>query len=106
MESKFIYLDCRISAGMFSSECVFELTLSSGEHYFGIAPRNYCRKPNGQPLAAGSPKNKESISGKIAARLIRNGGDVALVAIPDGEAVEVPAGIVSPRELETSHVPV
>ena len=105
METKFIYLEARISAGMFSGECVFELELSSGERYSGFAPRHYCRKANGKPLAAGSPK-KESIDGKIAARLIRNGGGVAYVAIPDGEAVEVPAEIVSPREPETSHVPV
>ena|SRR5256885_2103794 len=106
MDSKFIYLDCDISAGMFSGECVFELELSSGERYSGFAPRHYCRKPNGQPLPAGTPRERQTIKGKIAARLIRNGGDVAYVAIPDGEAVEVPAGIISPREPETSHVPV
>ena len=106
MQTKFIYLEARLSAGMFSGECVFELELSSGEQYSGFAPRHYCRKPNGQPLAAGSPREKQTIKGKIAARLIRNGGDVAYVAIPDGEAVEVPAGIVSQREPETSHVPV
>lgn len=106
MDSKFVYLECRISAGMFSGECVFDVELSSGEHYVGIAPRHYCRKPNGHPLPVGTPRQKQSIKGKIAARLIRNGGDVAYVAIPDGEAVEVPAGIISPREPETAHVPV
>jgi hypothetical protein len=106
METRFIYLEARISPGAFSGECVFELKLSSGEHYVGLAARNYCRQPDGQPLASGSPKEKQTIKGKIAARLIRNGGDVAYVAIPDGEAVEVPAGIISPREPETSHVPV
>lgn len=105
METRFIYLEARISPGAFSGECVFELKLSSGEHYVGLAPRNYCRQPDGEPLPAGSPK-KEGINGKVAARLIRNGGDIAYVAIPDGEAVEVPAGIISPREPETSHVPV
>ena len=105
METRFIYLEARISPGAFSGECVFELKLSSGEHYVGLAPRNYCRQPDGEPLPAGSPK-KEGINGKVAARLIRNGGDIAYVAIPDGEAVEVPAGIISQREPETSHVPV
>ena len=106
MQTRFIYIEARLLAGMFSGECVFELELSSGERYSGIAPRHYCRKPNGQPLAAGSPRENQSIKGKIAARLIRNGGGVAYVAIPDGEAVEVPAGKISPREPETSHVPV
>src|SRR2546423_14282638 len=94
METRFIYLEARISPGAFSGECVFELKLSSGEHYVGLAPRNYCRQPDGEPLPAGSPK-KEGINGKVAARLIRNGGGITDVALPRGEGVGGPGGIIS-----------
>jgi len=106
MNAKFVYLECQISAGAFSDECVFELKLASGDEYIGIAPRKYCRTEDGHQLASDSLQKQSTITGKIAARLIRNGGDVAVVAIPDGEAVEVSAGIVSQREPETSHVSV
>src|SRR5438046_8213471 len=101
METRFIYLEARISPGAFSGECVFELKLSSGEHYVGLAPRNYCRQPDGEPLLAGSPK-KEGINGKVAARLIRKGGDIAYVAIHDGEELVAPAGVISKQKTVTT----
>src|SRR2546423_12979176 len=95
METRFIYLEARISPGAFSGECVFELKLSSGEHYVGLAPRNYCRQPDGEPLPAGSPK-KEGINGKVAARLIRNGGGIPGGALSDGGGGRGPPRIISP----------
>lgn len=92
MQGQQVFLKCEISMGGFSGERVFELSTTSGSDYAGIAPVAYCRRDDGSCYNVHEPRSKER--GKVMARLIRNGGNEAFVAIPDGEAISVSEDIV------------
>src|SRR5262245_39198683 len=85
-----IRIECEISAGAFSQECVIEFDLATGEKHIATAPRHYCYTPKGQPLTPGQPAPGQSIKGQVAARVIREEGEGILASIPDGEVVLVP----------------
>jgi hypothetical protein len=93
-----------LSQGAFSGEMVFTKETVNQGPYVGIAPRRDCRKENGQPIAENELNQKQEIGGKLVTRLIANGGEIARIALPDGEAVTVPVTLISEREPEFSHV--
>jgi hypothetical protein len=103
MIAKNILIVCQISTGVFSGERMFEVQLADGSQtYSGIAPLHYFRKEDGGELTASDPPGNNTIKGTLTARLVRNGGKTALVAIPDGEAITVPADIIH----EPKYVPI
>jgi len=103
MDTRRIFLSCQLSQGSFSGEVIFEVQTVAHGAYVGIAPRRDCFKPDGQNWQAYELPSGESAEGEIATHLIANGGEIARVALPDGEAVEVSATLVSERQSETSH---
>ena len=105
MTSRRIYLECQLSQGSFSGEVVFEVETIGDGTYVGVAPKRDCFKPNGQLFELDElPQNGSTVKGKIATTLVANGGDVARIALPDGEDVKVSAALISERESEISHV--
>jgi hypothetical protein len=92
-----VFVRCKLSRSAFASERVFAIKTATGSTYNGIAPVIYCFKANGAPLRAAEPKGPQSV-GKVAARIVSNGGNKAVVAVPSGETIEVPTDIVSQRE--------
>ena len=94
MANESIRLNCNISRGAFSGERVFEIRLASGE-YTGVAPLHYFQKIDGGELMASEPPPNNTMAGTLSAKLITmQRGEIAFVAIPDGEAVTVPASNV------------
>lgn len=106
MNTRRIYLLCDLSQGSFSGEVVFEVAVQNqNTSYVGVAPKRDCFKLDGQPFGENElPSGENVIQGKLATRLIANGGNVARVALPDGEAVMVSAELILEREPESSHV--
>jgi hypothetical protein len=87
-----VLLACRLSRSGFSGERVFRVTLAggSGEHV-GVAPVDYCKTPDGEPIGDDQPAQKNS-EGLVEGLLIENGGDTAHIATPDGETITVDVG--------------
>lgn len=103
--SQKVWVDCQISRSAFSSERVFEISQTDGKVYVGVAPAHYLRNENGEALRLDEPAENETINGQIFAIVVKNGGDTARIAIPDGEAVIVNIQQVK-RAREKDHVPV
>jgi hypothetical protein len=106
MDTRRIFVACQLSQGAFSGELVFTIETTDSGRYVGLAPRRDCRKENGDSIRENELAHDAEIREKLATRLIANGGAVARVALPDGEAVKVPLGLVSEREAEIPHVSV
>jgi len=76
---------CNLYSGAFSGEAVFAVdTIRGNEPYEGVAAKHYVTPQDG--LSSESPT-----IGFVRVKVIRNGGDTALVATPGGEAIEVSA---------------
>ncbi len=102
----FVYAECRLSSGSFSGECVFEIDMVGGRIYAGLAPRRDCRNKLGEKLRPNEPEDDKKIEGKVAARVVQNGGEEATIAIPDGEVITVPVALLSNRPAEQPNVPI
>lgn len=103
-----IALACRISRGGFSDERVFEIDTPDGV-FSGVVSRRYCWGPNDQLLEEGEPPLGETISGKIAAKVIEfdEATRTLLVSVPDGQVITVGASAVLIRPGEVGiNVPV
>jgi hypothetical protein len=105
MISRRIYLACQLTQGSFSGEIIFEVETLDKGRYVGVAPRRDCVHANGDKIDANELEGQE-IDGKIATLLIGNGGDIARVALPDGESIKVPVSLISEREPEIASVSV
>ena len=81
-------LTCQLYKGAFSKEVVFSFETAAKVNYEGIAPTHYASPTD-------NLQKEKPVDGKIKVQVITNGGDTALVAIPDGEAVRVPASSVT-----------
>jgi len=92
-----IFVRCSIEAGAFSGERVIGVRLVESGKYLGVAPIDYCYTREGQQLATTTIREKTD-NGKLAARLVRDVGDSALIYMPDGETIEVPAEEVEERK--------
>lgn len=104
MRSDFLKtIKCTISRGGFSDERVF--TLSNG--YEGVASRQYFWRDDGRALEEGEPPIDQRIEGWVAVRIVevREPGPV-LVALPDGESIEVSLDVLTSRPRVGEHVPV
>lgn len=103
-----VLLACRISRGGFSGERVFRLSLADGTEHVGVAPVGYFfhRGDRPKPIEPNEPPHKgQPIEGLIAGRIVVNGGDTALVAVPDGETIEVKLDRIA-FERRAAYVPV
>ena len=98
-DRQLVALPCKLSAGMFSSERVFAVTMANGQVYHGIAPRHFCWNKQGHPLA--EHEAAQEVDGKVAAKVVEEleAGQVA-VEVPDGEVIAVPKGHVLRRPTE------
>jgi hypothetical protein len=106
MNSRRIYVNCTLFRGSFSGEMLFSiLTIDQGE-YVGVAPRRDTLTRENETIRENSTIPENGIAGKLAARLIGNGGDIARVALPDGEAINVSVNEISEREPDLAHVSV
>src|SRR5665213_177219 len=104
MNTRRIFVNCMLFRGSFSGEMVFSLdTIDNGE-YVGIAPRRDTLRRTDERIEAEEALQESGIEGKLVARLIANRGDIARVALPDGEAVKVSVSEISEREPEIAHV--
>ncbi len=99
-----VALPCKISAGGFSDEITFKISVSDGE-YLGTASKRYFWRENDEPI--GELEVGTWTKGKMAARVLQKEDDRhVLVSIPDGEVVSVDQArlLERPSELE-EHVP-
>lgn len=108
MNTSRIYLACSLSRGSFSGEVIFRCDMFNSERYTGVAPLVQCRSKDDSRLHLNDlPANsQETLDGKVVASLIKNGGKIARVALPDGEAIEVSIDLVSERVEKGMYVPV
>ena len=97
MMSGYVNVKCVILCSAFSGERVFQLDTASGEEFVGVAPLGFCAKKDGTPLSRGEPAPSQSLDGVVRARIIRNGGNKARVAFPDGEDAEVSLDLLAER---------
>ena len=103
MNTRRIYVKCMLFPGSFSGEVVFSIEGIEPEKYDGIAPRRSCATVNNFPVDV-IPAS--GIEGKVVAVLVANGGQIARVALPDGEAIKVNVNMISEREMEIADVSV
>ncbi len=80
-------MSCNLYQGAFSGEAVFEVKTIDGDSYQGIAPRHYVKPA--------TELSKEPVPGVVAVRVVKNGGNEARVTMPDGETIDVHAGIIN-----------
>lgn len=99
MNTRRIFVNCRLSRGSFSGELIFDVDTTNGV-YNGIAPLGYCHKLNGETFAEHELVGDMEVAGKLVARLVAIGDDYARVSLPDQEAVIVAIALVSEREPE------
>lgn len=98
--SKLKALPCTISQGSVSDECAFEIRLSGGTVYSGVAPKYYFWDNQGRQLDMDEPGAGRDIPGRVAARLLEESKGTALVSIPDGHVVAVDASTIADRPTE------
>ena len=99
-QTRLIAIPCKISRGVVSDERAFEVTLSGGALYAGVAPVYYFWTQEGSRLGPNEPGGDREISGKIAARLLERPNGTALVSIPDGAVIPVESKSIAPRPSE------
>jgi hypothetical protein len=99
-QTRLIALPCKISQGVVSDERAFEVALSDGVAHVGVAPVYYFWNQDDQRLGPNEPGDDQEIRGKIAARLLDRRNGTALVSIPDGSVVQVPANSITGRPTE------
>lgn len=96
------WLPCTIARGGFSDELVFRVPLDRGDDLVGVAPRGYCRLPDGTPIPAGRPAKDEELAGLIACRpLPADGRPTVPVSLPDGQVVLAHPKAVRPAPAES-----
>jgi hypothetical protein len=93
MQSGSAYVKCLLSRGPFSGERIFDIELADGARYVGIAPRQSCLI-GGRQVNLDEPRPDETVPAMLDAYFVRNGGENAVILIPDGERVEVPVQAV------------
>jgi hypothetical protein len=103
-----IALRCRISRGGFSGERIVDIPLAAGGTYRAIAPHHYCWTREGRGLQGDEPARGQAIDGLVAARWLQEElGNRAVVSVPDGETLVVPAEALTGRPTAEGvpHVP-
>lgn len=103
-----VAVHCRISQGAFSDELVFEIDQpGQPEPYVGAASRQYFWNIAGVPFGEGEPAAGTQVRGLVAARNLKDRDSRIIVAIPDGEVIQVDKGQIRPRPAEPARdVPV
>ena len=90
-----VLVRCTLARSAFSGERVFKISRPSNNEYIGVAPLTSCYDERKQRLSAAQPRESTRIDGFVSARIVRNGGEEAVVLIPDGEMINVPLGLVA-----------
>lgn len=89
-----IFVQSRLSRSAFSGERVFHLA-TTPEEYIGLAPLGTCYDAEKTPLPPEQPTSDSVLSGFVSARVLSNGGEMALILAPDGEKVEIPQDLIA-----------
>jgi hypothetical protein len=101
-----VLLRCRISRGGFSGERVFRIPQAdSSEEHIGAASVDYCSHIDRTPIEFEEPAKGDRIDGLVEARVIENGGDTVIVALPDGETIRTKTDQVAYRP-KADYVPI
>ena len=87
MATQFAEMACSLYKSAFSGEVVFAVAMFGGGVYEGISPKHYA--------TIETELSTEPTPGFVKVRVIRNGGEKALVLMPDGEAIEIPVATVN-----------
>src|SRR5437868_3254185 len=83
-----VLLRCWLTRGGFSGERVFRLIQAdSADEYVGAAPVDYCFHLDRTSIGPDEPRKGHPIEGLVTGRVIENGEDRVLVAVPDGETL-------------------
>lgn len=90
-----VLIKCTLARSAFSGERVFEISRPLRDQYIGVAPLTSCYDETKHQLSAAQPGESSRIDGFVSARMVRNGGEEAVVLIPDGEMIKVPVGSVA-----------
>jgi hypothetical protein len=102
-----VAIKCTISRGGFSSERIFQITLTSGVDHVGAAPVEYFLGLDLQRLAPSDPARGADIEGFVTGRLSENEDGNCLVSVPSGDVLSVPESDIQTHPTgNTSHVPV
>jgi hypothetical protein len=106
MKSPFVFVECDILQSAFSGEKIFEVPTVDGGLFVGAVPVDFCKTYDGSRFGTDEPPRDQRARGLVSARVVRNGGDRARVAFPDGEDAEVSTQLLRQREQEDVNVPV
>ncbi len=92
-------IPCRLSASVFSGDCVFTVALANGEQYESASPRHFCWGGSGILIEDDTALPRESnVPGFIAVKVVDlPGSDIAIVEVPDGEVIAVSSQHVGAR---------
>jgi hypothetical protein len=102
-----VLLPCKLARSGFSGERVFRLPLADKTEYVGVAAVDYCYRQDRTPIGPGDPPEGQRIDGFVEGRMVANGGDLAKVAMPDGETIQVLRTQISyVRTKDTKYVPI
>ncbi len=95
-DRKLVAVLCELAPGMFSTECIFSVTMANGDTYRGISPRHFCWNEAGELI---SEKGiAQEAAGKVAAKILKLlEGNQVIVEVPDGELIAVRADHVQQR---------
>lgn len=100
---RMIAVRCRVSRGAFSDELVFEIDQTGDQNaYIGAASRQYIWNEAKQHFKPDEPAEGESVPGLVAARQLGSRDASILVAIPDGEVIQVEKRLLADRPQESA----
>lgn len=104
----YVAVRCRISAGGFSSERIFRVTLANGVEYIGAAPVEYFFDESQKRLSFDQPTRGTVLVGLVAARPVdREPNGVHFVSVPSGDVIGIlPTQITEYPQERPSLVPV
>jgi len=102
-----VYVKCEILSTAFSSERGVRITQKNGEEILSAVPAHYCRDESFKEIPQHIPQKGEKLSGYVRAKLLRNGGDEALLSLPpDNTNVLVSADqVLREEQKEPAYVP-
>jgi hypothetical protein len=102
-----VYVECMIQHTPFSSERGVKIHQKDKGEFLSAVPAHYCLDAEMNPLPEGVPQKGEEVPGYLRAKLIRNGGEEALLVLPpDNAQVLVSSGqVLRERPREPDYVP-
>jgi hypothetical protein len=94
-----VLIPCAIERGGFGNERTYRIPIAGDGEHIGVAPWIYCFDKDRQPVEV-EPSIDQTIDGFVVGKVVRNGGQIAKVAFPDGEVCLIDANRIV-EDLET-----